>query len=90
MGACSDCHQSNLAGGTIPFSDPGTVPAANLTPGGELVGWTADDFIKAVQEGVKPSGAALSEAMPRYGTSAEDLAAIFAYLQTLPALPMNQ
>jgi len=90
LGACNDCHQPNLAGGAIPFSDPGSVPAANLTPGGELVGWTVDDFIKAVREGLKPSGTALSEEMPRYGTSDEDLAAIFAYLKTLPPLPMNQ
>jgi len=90
LGACSDCHGANLAGGTIPFSEPDAPPAANLTPGGELIGWTEDDFIRAVREGVKPNGKALADSMPRYGTSPEDLAAIFAYLQTLPAAQPKQ
>jgi mono/diheme cytochrome c family protein len=90
LGACSDCHGVNLAGGPMPMSEPGAPPAANLTPGGELVGWTIDDFIKAVHTGVKPSGDMLSEEMPRFQTSDEDLAAIFAYLQTLPAAKMAQ
>lgn len=85
LGGCKDCHGLNLAGGPLPFAEPGDPPAANLTPGGELVGWTVDDFIKAVREGVKPSGTQLSEAMPRYRTTDEDLADIFAYLKTLPA-----
>jgi mono/diheme cytochrome c family protein len=84
LGACSDCHGPQLAGGPLPFSEPGAVPAANLTPAGELVGWSEQDFIKAVREGVKPSGKALAEDMPRYGTHDEDLAAIFAYLKTVP------
>lgn len=90
LGACTDCHQQNLAGGPLPFSEPDAVPSANLTPGGELVGWTEVDFIRAVQEGVKPGGDSLSEEMPRYQTSDDDLKAIFSYLKTLPALPANQ
>lgn len=86
VGACSDCHGADYGGGEIPFAEPGTPPAANLTPGGELVGWTVDDFIHAVRDGVKPSGKGLSEHMPRYGSTDEDLAAIFAYLKTLPAV----
>jgi len=90
LGACSDCHGANLAGGPVPLAGPEFPPASNLTPGGELVGWTVDDFIKAVHTGVKPSGSILSEEMPRYQTSDEDLAAIFAYLQSLPAAPMGE
>ena len=90
LGACTDCHQENLAGGPLPFSEPGSVRSANLTPGGELVGWTEADFIRAVREGIKPSGDHLSENMPRYQTSDEDLKAILVYLKTLPALPANQ
>lgn len=85
LGACSDCHGVNYAGGPLPLAAPGDPPAANLTPGGELVGWSEQDFIKALHEGVKPSGTKLSEAMPRYQTSDEDLAAIYTYLKTLPA-----
>jgi mono/diheme cytochrome c family protein len=90
LGACSDCHKENLAGGAFPFSEPGSAIPANLTPGGELVGWDVEDFILAVTEGVHPTGTNLSDGMPRYTTSEEDLAAIFTYLQSLPALPMNE
>lgn len=90
LGACSDCHQKNMAGGALPFSEPGAVPAANLTPGGEMVGWSVDDFIAAVTEGKHPSGRNLDEGMPRYRTTSEDLSAIFDYLKTLPAMPANK
>jgi mono/diheme cytochrome c family protein len=89
IGACTECHQQNLAGGSLPMSPPDAIPAANLTPGGELAGWTVVDFIAAVTEGKHPSGTELSEGMPRYETNPEDLADIFAYLQSLPALSMN-
>lgn len=90
IGACRECHKQNLAGGPLPMAPPDTIPAANLTPGGELAGWTVDDFIAAVTEGKHPSGETLDEGMPRFGTSPEDLADIFAYLQSLPALPTNE
>jgi mono/diheme cytochrome c family protein len=85
IGDCRACHKPDLAGGQLPFSEPGLPPSANLTPAGELVGWSVEDFIKAVREGVKPSGSELSEPMPRYRMSDTDLAAIFEYLKTIPA-----
>jgi hypothetical protein len=72
----------------MPFAEPDAVPSANLTPGGELVGWTETDFIRAVREGVKPGGNLLDEGMPRYQMTDEDLKAIYMYLRTLqPAQP---
>jgi mono/diheme cytochrome c family protein len=90
LGGCMDCHGSSLAGGPMTFASAGDPPAANLTPGGELVGWSVQDFITAVRTGVKPSGTKLAEAMPHYGTSDEDLADIFNYLKTLPAAQPKQ
>ena len=84
IGFCRECHQDNLAGGPLPFAGPDDAPSANLTPAGELQGWAAEDFIRAVREGEKPSGNALSEDMPRYQMTDEDLTAIFEYLQTIP------
>ncbi|MDX1614778.1 MAG: c-type cytochrome [Candidatus Promineifilaceae bacterium] len=83
LGACSDCHQANLAGGPLPFSGPDDVQAANLTPAGEIPSWTVEQFIAAVSQGQHPSGTTLDEGMPRYGTSEADLADIYAYLLTL-------
>ena len=87
IGACKDCHAQNLAGGPIPFAEAGAPPAANLTPAGELIGWSEADFITAMTTGVTPSGT-LDESMPwkgYAGMTEEDLKAIFAYLETLPA-----
>jgi hypothetical protein len=69
--------------------DPGmTIPSANLTPGGELAGWSEADFIEAMHTGLTPSGRQLDpEMMPyeEYHHTDEELAAMFAYLQSLPA-----
>lgn len=94
LGACRDCHGVNLAGGEVPFAEPGAPPASNLTPAGELAGWSEGDFITAIRTGVTPSGRTLDpEAMPwrDYGKMTDDdLAAIFKYLKTLPRVESNQ
>ena len=88
LGACTDCHKPNLAGGPIPFASEGTPWAANLTPAGELSKWTQAQFIAAVREGRHPGGGNLHDEMPRYKMTDEDLRAIFMYLKTLsPAQP---
>lgn len=84
LGACTDCHKQNLAGGAIPFASEGTPWAANLTPAGELSKWTEVQFIAAVREGRHPGGGNLHDEMPRYKMTDEDLGAIFMYLKTLP------
>jgi len=93
MAGCRFCHGENLAGGPIPFAEEGTPPAANLTPAGELAGWSEADFIETMRTGVTPGGHTLNEVMPweRMGEMTDqDLSAIFKYLQTLPrAEPAN-
>jgi mono/diheme cytochrome c family protein len=87
IAGCRDCHGFTYTGGTIPASEPGTPPAPNLTRSGELIGWSEADFINTLRTGVTPSGHTLNEVMPWqvYGRmSDQDLAAIFAYLQSLP------
>jgi len=90
VGVCRDCHMPNLAGGRPAPSDP---YAPNLTPGGELAGWTQEDFINTIRTGVTPAGRELNPMMPwesyRNMTDAE-LQAIWLYLQSLPALPSNE
>lgn len=88
LGACSDCHGPELAGGPIPFADPGTPDAANLTPAGDLANWSEADFIAAMRTGITPERQNLNPVAmpwPDYGRMTdEDLAAIFLYLQSLP------
>jgi mono/diheme cytochrome c family protein len=89
---CQGCHGQNLSGGPVDGAPPGTPPAANLTPGGELVGWTEADFAKAVRTGAKPDGKQLDPFMPYTFFSDmtdDEVAAVWAYLQTLPSTPFN-
>ena len=59
---CGDCHGEN-GSGTIFFDDPaiGIVPAPNLTSGEGGVGqfYTTEDYIRAIQHGVRPDGTSL-------------------------------
>ncbi|MFN8410817.1 MAG: c-type cytochrome [Anaerolineales bacterium] len=88
VSGCQDCHGSALAGGKS--ADPSAINAPNLTPGGELVAWTEDDFIKAIRTGETLSGHQLDPAqMPweHYKNFSDDeLKAIWAYLHSLPKL----
>jgi hypothetical protein len=65
------------------------VPSPNLTPGGDLAGWTAEQFFTAIRTGVTPGGHQLSEDMPwvNFGQMTDDeLQSVWLYLQSLPAL----
>jgi mono/diheme cytochrome c family protein len=90
---CKGCHGPDFAG--IP-ADPqsGSPDAPNLTPGGEMLTWTEQDFITTLQTGVTPSGHELDPVAmpwPGIGTADEDeLQALWLYLSSLPALPTNQ
>ncbi|GAB4450037.1 MAG: c-type cytochrome [Anaerolineales bacterium] len=86
---CRICHGAELNGGK--HADP-TIDriSPNLTPGGEIAFWSEEDFIKAIRNGVTPSGHELDpKLMPwkDYGKMAdEELKAIYVYLQSLPKL----
>ncbi len=86
---CHLCHGEQLNGGkhanpTIKVISP------NLTPGGELAGWTEEDFVNTIRTGKTPGGHELNDdLMPwkSYSNMSDDeLKAIFKYLQSLPKL----
>lgn len=85
---CRHCHGDQLNGARHPYR--GEEPARNLTPGGDLSDWTLEDFETTLRTGVNPDGDQLRQLYmppPIYnGMTDMELAAIFAYLQTLPAL----
>jgi mono/diheme cytochrome c family protein len=86
---CHGCHGPQLAGGKS--QKPGAIDAPNLTAGGDLSAWKEADFNKTIRTGVTPTGRVLNpDEMPwkdfNGNYSDEELAAIFAYLKTLPAL----
>ena len=87
---CESCHGQNLAGGKF-FEDPamGILDAANLTTGEGGVGrkYTSDeDYVRAIRHGIDQQGKPIF--MPAVTSTAnlsdQDLAAIIAYLKTVP------
>jgi mono/diheme cytochrome c family protein len=93
-GDCAGCHTrpggQDFAGG-LPVETPfGNVVASNITPDREtgIGSWSDVDFIRALTEGIRRDGEHLFPAMPYpYYTkvSRDDLLAIRAYLETVPA-----
>ncbi len=93
LGDCVACHTQSggarFAGGR-PLQTPfGTVLSANLTPDRDTgIGrWTADQFYRALREGIDDKGRHLYPAFPyNYYTrvTRADADAIFAYLRSLP------
>lgn len=95
VGDCASCHTANdgaeLAGG-YPMSTPfGLLYSGNITPSVDYgIGrWTADDFYKAMTEGIAPPSRHLYPAMPYTyfnHVTRSDSDALYAYLMTLPAI----
>jgi len=93
---CAACHTlpgsgHDLAGGR-PLETPfGTLIAPNITPDPQtgIGAWTDDEFVNALTKGTARDGTHLYPAMPyTYYTklSRDDVLAIRAYLNTLPAV----
>ncbi len=95
-GGCISCHAApevaDVPSGGKPLKTPiGTLYPPNLTPDPEtgLGNWQLNAFVAAMQQGLHPDGSNLIPAFP-YGSyrsmSIADVADVFAYLQSLPAV----
>jgi cytochrome c553 len=86
---CTGCHRDDFAGGHVKGTPPSFADAGNLTPHPQALGpWSLEDFKRAIRTGKEPSGRALDPFMPwqAFSTMSDDeLAAIYAYLRTVPA-----
>lgn len=87
---CSECHGADGAGREFINDGKGMrVAAPNITPaaGSAVTGYRPEDWDRVIRHGVKPSGKPLlvmpSEDFNRL--TDDDLAAIVAYVRTLPA-----
>ena len=94
-GNCASCHTTAsgefMAGG-LAFETPfGTIYSTNITPDAAtgIGDWTATDFLNSMRHGVRPDGEHLYPVFPYTAftkVTDEDVAAIFAYLQSIPAV----
>lgn len=85
---CADCHASRLEGKVFVDAPPFRAVAANLTRGAGGVGGTYSDadWVRAIRHGVNPAGKPLL-LMPSQHFAAlsdDDLAALIAYLKSVP------
>jgi mono/diheme cytochrome c family protein len=83
---CRTCHGEDMAG--LPEEMGG---GSNLTPGGEVGGWTAEEFIQTIRTRITPEGREIDpELAPLFKTigslSDDELTAIYLYIHSLPAV----
>jgi hypothetical protein len=82
--SCSFCHGPDFAGGL----EPGE--GLNITPGGNLGGWSYEEFIQSIRTGVTPEGNELDPLLMPWKKISQlsdtELRAIYMFLQSLPAV----
>jgi len=95
-GGCTSCHTTpnqddklRLGGGYALKSPFGTFHVPNISPHKQdgIGSWSVTDFIRAMREGTSPDGRHYYPAFPYTSyqrMSREDLADLFAFMQTLP------
>lgn len=95
LGDCVACHTAKggqrFAGGRPVETPFGTLLSANITPDADTgIGhWTADNFYRALHEGIDDEGHHLYPAFPyNYYTNItrEDADAMYAYMRTIPSV----
>lgn len=95
---CGNCHtpigptgpvmELELTGRVVEKNDMFTAVAPNLTPAGPIAGWSDAELSRAIREGIRPDGSVIGPPMPialYRGLSDSDLAAMVAFLRSLPA-----
>jgi mono/diheme cytochrome c family protein len=85
---CTDCH--GLDGGSRTFINDGkgmVVVGPNITPGGVTAGYKPEDWVRIIRHGIKPDGrpALIMPSEDYNRLTDEDLAALVAYIRSLPA-----
>lgn len=97
-GDCMACHTvrggKKYAGGRPIVTPFGAIYAPNLTPDQQtgIGSWNADDFWRALHNGKSKDGSLLYPAFPYTNytkVSRTDANAMFAYLQSIPAIKQN-
>ena len=102
VAACGNCHTQQTPEGPLPGMElaggmsivfPGlfTANVPNITPDPEtgVGGWSDEELVRAIREGLRPDGSIIGPPMPIHlyrGISDEDAYALVAYLRSVPAV----
>lgn len=84
IGNCQDCHGDDLRGDWIAPTWP---TAPSIRRSGSIEGWSVEEFMRAMREGVRPDGTSIDIFMPWYlfaEMTDDELTAIWLYLQQQP------
>jgi len=94
---CGNCHtpmgpqgfiaDQELGGRLVQELPEFTAYAPNITPAGQVAGWSDAELTRAIREGIRPDGSLIGPPMPiemYRGLSDNDVAAVVAFLRTLP------
>ena len=94
---CGNCHtplgpngpvvDAYLSGRMVEDSEAFTAWAPNITPAGRIHDWSDAEVARAIRGGLRPDGSIIGPPMPfsaYRGLSDDDLAAVVAYLRTVP------
>jgi mono/diheme cytochrome c family protein len=94
-GNCSSCHTAESDGymaGGVAFETPfGKIYSTNITPDADtgIGNWTGVHFLNSMRHGIRPDGEHLYPVFPYTSftkVTDEDVAALFAYLKSIPAI----
>lgn len=97
-GNCASCHTSRGGGfmaGGLAFQTPfGTMYSTNISPDPEtgIGAWSDREFLNSMRYGLRPNGEHLYPAFPYTAftkVSDGDIAAMYAYLQSIPAVKQS-
>lgn len=93
---CGNCHSpkgpgaaDDLSGALVEDNPAFTAIAGNITPASHIAGWSDAELARAIREGLRPDGSLIGPPMPfsaYRGISDADLAAVVAYLRSVPAV----
>jgi len=82
---CTGCHGLDFGG--LKIGPPSAPRTADLRPGRAMAGWSEQDFVRAMREGLRPDGSTIDPFMPWQsfgGMTDVELSALWQYFQTLP------
>ncbi len=102
IAGCGNCHtplgpngpvwEQDLGGRLVEKIDAFTAIAPNITPASRIADWSDEELGRAIREGIRPDGSVIGPPMPfamYRGLSDGDLAAMVAYLRTVPAVDLD-
>jgi mono/diheme cytochrome c family protein len=84
VGMCTDCHGFTLMGGRLAVIWRPDVAAAQRAPRiAGLAGYTEQQAMRLLEDGIARNGKSLRPPMPAYRLTARDASAVVAYLRSL-------